>query len=103
MYIFCDSKNFKSTIVVGRGNSNSDVMLIGEAPGATEEKMLKPFVGRSGNVLNNLLGIWKFEIGIKEMLKDINKWKDAPLWTPKKIKNATKMWFSFLKKNETKR
>ena len=45
----------------------------------------------------------KFEIGIKEMLKDINKWKDAPLWTPKKIKNATKMWFSFLKKNETKR
>ena len=45
----------------------------------------------------------KFEIGIKEMLKDITKWKDAPLWTPKKIKNATKMWFSFLKKNETKR
>jgi len=45
----------------------------------------------------------KFETGIKEMLKDINKWKDAPLWTPKKIKNATKMWFSFLKKNETKR
>ena len=26
----------------------------------------------------------KFETGIKEMLKDINKWKDAPLWTPKK-------------------
>ncbi len=45
----------------------------------------------------------KFETGIKEMLKDINKWKDAPLWTPKKIKNATKTWFSFLKKNETKR
>lgn len=45
----------------------------------------------------------KFETGIKEMLKDINKWKDAPLWTPKKIKKATKTWFSFLKKNETKR
>ena len=45
----------------------------------------------------------KFETGIKGMLKDINKWKDAPLWTPKKIKNATKTWFSFLKKNETKR
>ena len=30
-------------------------MLIGEAPGATEEKLLKPFVGRSGTVLNKLL------------------------------------------------
>jgi UDP-glucose 4-epimerase len=37
------------------------------------------------------------------MLQDINKWKDAPLWTPKKIKNATKTWFSFLKKNENSR
>ena len=40
----------------------------------------------------------KFEDGIKEMLKEINNWKDAPLWTPKKIKKATKTWFSFLKK-----
>jgi UDP-glucose 4-epimerase len=45
----------------------------------------------------------KFETGIREMLQDINKWKDAPLWTPKKIKNATKTWFSFLKKNENSR
>ena len=45
---------------------------------------------------------WKpevtFKIGIKEMLKEINNWKDAPLWTPKKIKAATKTWFNFLKK-----
>lgn len=45
----------------------------------------------------------KFRNGINDMLKDINKWRDAPLWTPKKIKNATKTWFSFLKKNEAKR
>ena len=45
----------------------------------------------------------KFSDGINDMLKDIKKWRDAPLWTPKKIKNATKTWFSFLKKNETKR
>lgn len=45
---------------------------------------------------------WKpektFEAGINEMLKDINRWKNAPLWTPKKIKKATKTWFKFLKK-----
>ena len=33
----------------------------------------------------------KFETGIKEMLKDINKWKDAPLWTPKKLKRQQKL------------
>ena len=31
------------------------------------------------------------------MLKDINKWKDAPLWTKNKIKKATKSWFRFMK------
>ena len=45
---------------------------------------------------------WKpemtFEAGIKEMLNDINRWKNAPLWTPKKIKKATKTWFKFLRK-----
>ena len=39
----------------------------------------------------------RFDQGIKEMLNDINKWKDAPLWTPNKIKNATKNWFNYLK------
>tara|TARA_S200000501_G_C20850676_1_gene755555 strand:- start:1551 stop:2552 length:1002 start_codon:yes stop_codon:yes gene_type:complete len=38
----------------------------------------------------------KFDDGIKSMLKEIHKWKDAPLWTPKKIKKATKTWFSYL-------
>lgn len=37
-----------------------------------------------------------FDVGIKQMLKNINNWKDAPLWTPKKIKKATKVWFNYL-------
>ena len=32
------------------------------------------------------------------MLDQIEKWKDAPLWTPKKIKKATKVWFNHLSK-----
>ena len=39
-----------------------------------------------------------FEEGIGKMLAQIEKWKDAPLWTPKKIKKATKIWFSYLSK-----
>ena len=45
---------------------------------------------------------WKpkvsFEEGIKKVLKNINNWKDAPLWTPKKISKATKDWFKYLKR-----
>lgn len=44
---------------------------------------------------------WKpkitLEEGIDIVLKNINHWKKAPLWTPKKINNATKSWFKYLK------
>ena len=40
----------------------------------------------------------KFKNGIIQMLNEIEKWKDAPLWTPKSIKSATKNWFKFLAK-----
>ena len=34
--------------------------------------------------------------GIKIMLKNINDWKNAPIWTPQKINIATKKWFYYL-------
>ena len=40
----------------------------------------------------------QFKNGIAQMLKEIEKWKDAPLWTPKSIRSATKTWFKFLRK-----
>ncbi len=42
----------------------------------------------------------KFKDGVNIMLKDINYWKNAPLWDKKKIKKATKTWFKVL--NEKK-
>lgn len=45
---------------------------------------------------------WKptinFEEGVKEMLRQINNWKNAPLWNPTSIKSATKIWFKYLAK-----
>ena len=38
------------------------------------------------------------EQGINKLLKNINFWKKAPIWTPKKINIATKDWFKYLKK-----
>lgn len=36
------------------------------------------------------------EVGIKNMLKDINYWKNAPVWTPKSIEKVTSDWFKYL-------
>lgn len=37
-----------------------------------------------------------FEEGIKLMLAEINYWREAPVWTPESINEATKEWFSLL-------
>ena len=43
---------------------------------------------------------WKpqvsFEDGVKRMLADIDYWRDAPVWDPSSIEQATRNWFSFL-------
>jgi UDP-glucose 4-epimerase len=35
--------------------------------------------------------------GVKILLNDINYWKNAPVWTPNKIKRVTKAWFKYLR------
>ena len=42
-------------LVFSDGNKNAKIMLIGEAPGRTEDKLNKPFVGRAGQLLDELL------------------------------------------------
>ena len=39
------------------------------------------------------------DVGIKMLMQNINEWKDAPVWTPESIAQATKDWFKYLKKN----
>jgi DNA polymerase len=41
--------------VPGEGNSNADFMVVGEAPGQTEDETGKPFVGRAGQLLTQIL------------------------------------------------
>jgi UDP-glucose 4-epimerase len=37
-----------------------------------------------------------FEEGISECLRDIDYWRDAPVWTPEKIETSTREWFKYL-------
>ena len=58
--------------VPGEGNSNADILLIGEAPGANEDKQGRPFVGKAGQVLDQLLehvGLKREEVYIANILK----------------------------------
>lgn len=48
----CESRN---KFVFGAGNPNADLMLVGEAPGADEDKNGVPFVGRAGKLLDKIL------------------------------------------------
>jgi uracil-DNA glycosylase len=46
-----------TNMVPGEGSETADVMLIGEAPGASEDKQGRPFVGRAGRLLDELLAV----------------------------------------------
>ena len=51
----CSLKNNSKKIVLGDGNINSPVMLIGEAPGVNEDKVGLTFLGEVGNLLKKML------------------------------------------------
>src|ERR671924_1097780 len=50
----------RTTVVFGAGNADADLMFVGEAPGANEDRQGLPFVGQAGRLLETLLG----EIGM---------------------------------------
>lgn len=54
-YEGCPLKANATNTVIGDGNPAADIVLIGEAPGAEEDRQGKPFVGRSGKLLDQML------------------------------------------------
>src|SRR5688572_15918324 len=52
----CVLAKTRTQVVFGSGNPNADLMFIGEAPGANEDKQGLPFVGAAGQLLTTLLG-----------------------------------------------
>jgi len=59
-------------MVPGEGNPDAAVMLVGEAPGATEDQEGRPFVGRAGKLLDELLaeaGLAREDVYITNVVK----------------------------------
>lgn len=90
-------------INIGTGNPQSVNYLAKLIGGSTESIPKRPGEPDSTNADNTKakeLLDWQpeitFEKGVEIMLDNIDYWKDAPLWTPEKIDEATKTWFKYL-------
>jgi uracil-DNA glycosylase family 4 len=62
----------RQTVVFGSGNADADLMFVGEAPGANEDKQGVPFVGQAGRLLETLLeeiGLTRTDTFICNVLK----------------------------------
>lgn len=56
----CGLHEGRNTVVFGVGNPNADLMFVGEAPGADEDKQGEPFVGRAGKLLTDIIKAMKY-------------------------------------------
>lgn len=68
----CRLSETRTQVVFGSGNADADLMFVGEAPGAEEDRQGLPFVGRSGELLTAMLeevGISREDVFIANTLK----------------------------------
>lgn len=62
----------RTNLVFGVGNPNADLMFVGEGPGADEDAQGEPFVGRAGQLLNNMIaamGLRRQDVYIANVVK----------------------------------
>ena len=68
----CPLYETRTKAVFGAGNADAGLMFVGEAPGAEEDRQGLPFVGRAGQLLNQLLeeiGLARDDVFIAKVLK----------------------------------
>lgn len=68
----CPLHETRTKAVFGAGNADAELMFVGEAPGADEDRQGLPFVGRAGQLLNQLLeeiGLSREDVFIANVLK----------------------------------
>ena len=68
----CKLYKGRQNIVFGIGNKNADLMLIGEGPGADEDRLGEPFVGKAGKLMNlafQTIGLKREEVYIANIVK----------------------------------
>ncbi|MGB6300129.1 MAG: uracil-DNA glycosylase [Rivularia sp. (in: cyanobacteria)] len=69
----CQLGETRQNVVVGRGNLQASIMIIGEAPGQNEDETGLPFVGRAGQLLEKILASVKLDSEKDVYIANINK------------------------------
>ena len=68
----CKLAPLRTNLVFGVGRNDADLMFVGEAPGADEDRLGEPFVGRAGELLTKMIGAMGFrreDVYIANILK----------------------------------
>jgi uracil-DNA glycosylase family 4 len=68
----CRLHQGRKNLVFGVGNVNAGIMFVGEGPGADEDAQGEPFVGRAGQLLNNMIsamGLQRADVYIANVVK----------------------------------
>ena len=69
----CGLHKTRTQTVFGVGDENADWLLIGEAPGAEEDRLGEPFVGQAGKLLDNMLAAIGLERGENVYIANVLK------------------------------
>ncbi len=92
----CDLKNNASNLVFSDGNPSAKIMIIGEGPGANEDKEGLPFVGRAGQLLDKMLNAINLS---RESVYITNVVNFRPPENRKPTEEEIKRYLPFLKKH----
>ena len=92
----CDLKNNASNLVFSDGNPGAKIMIIGEGPGANEDKEGLPFVGRAGQLLDKMLNAINLS---RESVYITNVVNFRPPENRKPTEKEIKRYLPFLKKH----
>ncbi len=83
----CGLKATATRLVFGDGNPSADIMFIGEAPGADEDREGVPFVGRAGKLLDKMLASIGLDRG-KVYIANVVPWRPPGNRTPSPLETA---------------
>jgi DNA polymerase len=89
----CGLKATATQLVFGDGNPSADIMFMGEAPGADEDRQGVPFVGRAGQLLDKMLAAIELDRS-KVYIANVVPWRPPGNRTPTPLETAACLPFT---------
>lgn len=93
--VACSLSQGRTQVVFGEGNPEANLMIVGEGPGEDEDLQGRPFVGRSGQLLDRILeaaGIPRSSVYIANIVKCRPPQNRVP--TPEEARHCTQLWLN---------